>query len=364
MYKSALFFAALTASAMTSASLVEAADIPLKAPPKAVVQNYGGYYIWVDGSYQVINLPTYDLGARRTVPVGDALDTGTAVQSYDPKATGVGVAGAIGFFLPPGMLSMLGSNARIELGASYVDAQQSQAAGPDSPALALFAIGGGTSLFACAAGICPISSSLRTDYQAWQINAKAAGDVRMGAVTWTPSITAFGGEARNNQDFSQLITGPGFGLNYAAGTSVRWTDWGAKAGLDARVDLSPVIALGLGGTVGFAGRTASLTGNDDCIRLDAPGGCTGFADTNQSAVAASTTTTPLLANAEARVFVTPWRSFALKGFVGLNYDSRVPGILKGTWAGDSGAAVATPASIRFEALTSWYTGGGLTVKLN
>jgi hypothetical protein len=187
----------------------------------------------------------------------------------------------------------------------------------------------------------------------------------MGVVTWTPSITAFGGEARNNQDFSQLITGPGFAFNYSAATSLRWTDWGIKAGLDAKVDLSPVIALGLGGTVGFAGRTASLTGNDDCIRLDAPGGCTGFADTNQSAVAASTTATPLLANAEARVFVTPWRNFALKGFVGLNYDSRVPGILKGTWAGDASSdTVATPASIRFESLTSWYTGGGLTVKLN
>jgi hypothetical protein len=286
------------------------------------------------------------------------------VQSYDPKATGGGVAGAIGFFLPPGMLSMLGSNARIEIGASYVDAQQSQVGGPDSPTLALFAIGGGTSLFACAAGICPISSSLRTDYQAWQINAKAAGDVRMGAVTWTPSITAFGGQSRNDQDLSQSITGPGFRLNYAAATAVRWTDWGAKAALDARVDLSPFIAFGLGGTVGFAGRTASLYGTDTCVRLDTPGGCTGFNDINRSAVAASANATPLLANAEARVFVTPWRNFALKGFVGLNYDSRVPGILKGTWAGDSGGATATPAGIRFESLTSWYTGGGVTVKLN
>ena len=39
-----------------------AADMPLKARPKAVVQNYGGYYIWVDGSYQSLDLPSYDLG--------------------------------------------------------------------------------------------------------------------------------------------------------------------------------------------------------------------------------------------------------------------------------------------------------------
>jgi hypothetical protein len=365
MHRSAFIFTALAASAVTSASLVEAADIPLKAPPKAVVQNYGGYYIWVDGSYQVINLPTYDLGARRIAPVGTGFDTGIAVQSYDPRATGAGVAGAIGFFLPPGMLSMLGSNARIELGASYVDASQTQAAGPDSPRLALFPIGGGTNLFGCGAGVCSLSSRLGTDYQAWQINAKAAGDIRMGAVTWTPSITAFGGEARNNQEFSQSLVGPGFVGSYTAATSVRWTDWGAKAGLDAKADLSPVIAVGLGGMVGFAGRTAALSGSDDCIRLNGPGGCTGFADTNHSAVAASTTAIPLLANAEARVFVTPWRNFALKGFVGLNYDSRMPGIQKGTWVGDSGGGtVATPASIRFESLTSWYTGGGLTVKLN
>jgi hypothetical protein len=338
-----------------------AADMPVKAPPTAVVQHYGGYYIWVDGSYQAIRLPTYDLGARRTNLGVASTDTGVAVQSYDPRATGAGVAAAVGFFLPPGALP--GSNARIELGGSFVDARQSQAsAAPDLPRLALFPIGGGTNFTSCGVGICTVSSSLSTRYQAWQVNAKAASDIRTGAVTWTAAITAFGGEARNNQDFLQTIASGGGSGTYTAGTTLRWTDWGAKAGLDARVELSPAIALGMGGTVGVAARDASLDGNDRCVQTTAPTlPCTGIGP-QVTTVRANATTTPFLANAEARVFVTPWRNVALKGFVGLNYDSRVPGILKPTWVGDAGLpTVGTPAGIRFEHLTSWYAGGGIVV---
>jgi len=72
---------------------------------------------------------------------------------------------------------------------------------------------------------------------------------------------------------------------------------------------------------------------------------------------------PLLANVEANLTVRPTSYLAMKGFVGLNYDSRVPGV--------AAPVIVTipfpgtqqiPASIKFEEETSWYAGGGLTVR--
>jgi hypothetical protein len=54
----------------------------------------------------------------------------------------------------------------------------------------------------------------------------------------------------------------------------------------------------------------------------------------------------------------------LRGFAGLNYDSRVPGIAAPQIGGIAGIvpATGTPAGIKFAAETSYYAGGGITVK--
>jgi hypothetical protein len=67
---------------------------------------------------------------------------------------------------------------------------------------------------------------------------------------------------------------------------------------------------------------------------------------------------------EASVTGRPSSTTTIRGFVGANYDSRVPGIASPALSGNLlGVFFATPAAIKFEHTTSWYAGGGLTVKL-
>src|SRR5262245_55244749 len=52
-----LLIGGLTLAALGAGSAV-AADIPTKAPPRAVTATYdSGFYVWVDGSYQSVRLP-------------------------------------------------------------------------------------------------------------------------------------------------------------------------------------------------------------------------------------------------------------------------------------------------------------------
>jgi hypothetical protein len=329
---------------------------PVKAPPKAVIGDYGQYYVWADGSYQSIKLPGYDLGWRRVQSPGIAFDLGVAVQSHDPDATGGGFAGAIGYRLPPGVF---GSNARIELGGFYVKADdRSGSATADRPSAGLQLLDGAVGAL-CAPGICGYASTLATDYQAWQLNLKAASDFKLGPTTWTPSLTVFGGKTSYDQQFSATQTS-GVTNSYSAATDMRWTDWGAKFGFDARFNVTNWLAFGAGSAVGFAARDASLAGNDSCLVVGG-GTCGGFV-TGISSISTSANATPLLANAEARIFLTPWQNVSLKGFAGLNYDSKVPGIQKPSFGGDAGTPTSTTAAgIRFDNETSWYAGGGLVV---
>ncbi len=84
---------------------------------------------------------------------------------------------------------------------------------------------------------------------------------------------------------------------------------------------------------------------------------------NTSSIAADADTTPFLANAEASLTLKPWSRVTLRGFVGLNYDSRVPGIAAPFVNGPC-CAGAIPAGIKFEQETSYYAGGGATVKFS
>lgn len=334
-----------------------AADMPVKAPIVAPTES--SFYVVLDGSYQVIHLPKYELGWRVTAPVGASLDTGVAVHPFDPRPEGGAFSGAFGYRFKDGALAPLfGSNQRIEFGGFYVSANDSQSAAEQlNPRMALFPLSGAR-IGACGANVCSISSNLKTDYTGWQIFGKFAGDHRFGGLTVTPSISVFGGRTDLDQTLAQTDRFPPFtggAQTYTANSSLQWTDVGAKVGLDGRIAVASWLALGLGGTIGVANREVSLNASD-AYRA-------GAILLASSTLTGGTSTTAFLANAEARVFFPVTANVEIKAFVGLNYDDKVPGILKPTWTGDSGGPTSiTPAGIRFDAQTSYYAGGGVKLK--
>lgn len=322
-----------------------AADMAVKAPPRAVVQQAGGFYVWVDGSAQWVNLPSIALG----IPV--AIAGGPLVTFSDPELEGSGVAGAIGYRFPDGTFAPFwGSNVRFEIGGSYVSADSSGARSaliaPGTPACANHLNGFQNGCGLIVGVNSPVATALTTDYTAWLINGKAASDYRYGNVVLTPSWIVFGGRAENDHHWNQNTTSGAMPYIYNADTFLKWTDWGGKVGLDAAVELFNWLSVGVGGNVGFAVRDAKLGGNDVSLIDGIPAVLTSI---NTDA-----DTTALVANAEARVIITPWPNVAIKGFVGLNYDDKVPGITFPT--------AGVPAAIKFEEHTNYYAGGGVIVR--
>jgi hypothetical protein len=358
-----------------------AADVtlPVKAPPRAAVGQYGGWYVWLDGSYQDIRLPSVGLGFKVSNDgVPSFSDLGPRHQ-LDPEATGVGVRGAVGYVFPHGtMPAFFGSNARLEIGGSYIDADGSQTQVSNIPtgsgvqSSPIQFLNGALSLpVLCGFGTvgCSHTSTLETDYRAWRIEGKLAGDHQVGSVTLTPWLSVFGGKTRADHTLAQSFVAtfvPTFIELYNASTSLRWTDVGAKLGLDAKVAVTTWLAAGLGGSIGLAGRNVSLSGADTCTDSASGDICTifGTAGPGFSTISTGANTTPFLANAEASVMLQPLANLSARGFVGVNYDSRVPGISSPTFAGVSGFATqpVTPAGIKFERETSWYAGGGAVWK--
>ena len=212
---------------------------------------------------------------------------------------------------------------------------------------------------ACLPGqICTINGNSSANYSNWQIHGRAAGDYRLGAVWFTPSLAVFGGEAHNNQStasvlsLSQLVD-PARISTYNASTSLRWTDVGARAGMDLKFDVSPWAAIGIGGWAGFASRRASLSGSD--VYVD---NILGFYNGASTISGIGRSTTPFLANAEAGIAVKPLPALIMRGFVGVNFDSQVPGVASPGITAFGGTT--SPAGISFGSQTSYYTGGGLT----
>jgi len=341
-----------TALVLACVGGAQAADLPLKAPPTAVVSSSGGVYFWIDGSYQSVNLPTYDLGFKRSSAAGNP-DLGSA-QSFDPTATGSGIAGALGFVLPQGTFLSWGRNFRLEVGGSWVDASDNQTGTGGNFPSATQLVGGQVVDFGCTPA-CSFAGTLSTRYTAWTGNLKAAGDYQFGGTIVTPSIAIFGGRARNDQQFTQtfaLVPAPQPATpDYAAVSSLHWTDVGAKFGLDAAVPLTSSLIFGIGGNVGFADRNVSMAASDE------------YLGASFSAITAGATTTAFIANAEARLTFKPWANTALRAFGGVNFDNSVPGISRPTYAGPAALVVqGTPAGIKFESETSFYAGGGITVE--
>lgn len=326
-----------------------AADIPLKAPQTAAVAAGSGFYVWADGSYQSIGLPTYELGFRPVPAIGPA-------ASYDPRAAGYGISGGIGFVLPSGMfLSNIGTNARIEFGGSYVNATASQSNSDSFGGVGLLTLLNGFTKISTGCGTtCMVSGNLSTSYSSWQVSGKFLTDYRMNGVTLTPSLKVFGGKSRNNQTLSNTMTFVGSAnfVQYNADTTLNWTDWGGRVGLTGSAPVTDWITFTAGGNVGLAARNVSLTGSDFSV-------FSGFPSTTSS-VAASQATTTFVANAETSLAFRLAPRWSLRTFVGLDYDSKVPGISAPVPV--VGGGTSTAAGINFQAQTSYYAGGGLTAK--
>jgi hypothetical protein len=348
---------ALGATAVILPFTAFAADMPVKAAP---VVPGSGFYAWIDGSYESIKLPTYGLGWRYIDPAN--FDRGITT-TYDPRATGGGGSGALGYVFQHGTLpAAFGENFRVELGGSYVHATASQSASsaPGNSFTTQLVSGLVTAAIGCAP--CYNTSTLSTTYAAGTVDLKAASDFRHGTVMLTPSLTLFGGWSRNDQHFVQgqgFVGFPQFvGSSYTADSSVKWNDVGAKLGLNAMIDVAPKTTLGIGGKVGVAARHATMSANDACVNF-----CT-FADFFSS-VSTGRDATPFLANAEISATYRPVVNAALRVFAGLNYDSKVPGISSPSFAGaapsNNTPFLGTPAGISFSSQTSYYAGGGLTV---
>ena len=187
-----------------------AADLPVKAPPKGVAVGEDGFYVWLDGSYQRVNLPNYSLGFKQLSPT---FTSSTIIDSFNAHASGGGVAGGVGYLLPYVPSSTwLGSDLRMELAGSWVGASATQTGGSSFisvggaaiPSL-LNGVFGHGACFA-AGSLCQTAASLHTDYSSWETSGRIASDYRYGLVTLTPSLGLFGGNIHNDQNFAQTLT--------------------------------------------------------------------------------------------------------------------------------------------------------------
>lgn len=343
-------------SAVAIATATHAAELPAKAlVAPAAVNSQAGVYIWVDGAYESIPLPTYNIGSQRAASVAPLVLLGP-LQTYDPRVTGASVAGGIGYVFPYG--TFWGDRFRVELNAKITRANDSES-GRNLATLIMRSNLNGAAVSTSGPGFLQLSS-LTTEYQAWHTGAMAATDFRFATVLLTPSITVFGGRSYIAQDFfeisADLAGNPSSFEAYAATSTLRWTDIGAKFGLEARAELTPILGVGLKGSVGVANRSVDLNAHD------APGFVLSLFFP-PAVIDTSTNTVPFLANGEASIFVkSPSSDTMLRVFGGINYDSRMPGISAPVILSSVPGTPGIPAGIKFETATSFYVGGGMHMK--
>lgn len=317
----------------------------------------GGAYVWMDGSYQSIGLPSVaNFGVQGLLP---ATTISSGSEKHDPRLNGHGINGGLGYVFAPGVFSPLwGSNVRIEVSGNYVRAdgtsfsESAPVTNVNLTALPLTGVAFG--ITGCGGSTCLTRSSLSSDYTAWNIDLKTKSDFRSGAWTLSPSMAFVAGGADTSQHFAQqtFLDGALYPLvGSDMNAAMKWTDVGAKFGLETRYDFANGFSAGLIGSAGLVHRAASMSA-DSSILL-------GSAVPRLSAVQDSRNTVPLLLNLEARLTAHVMPNVTAKGFVGLTYDSDVPGIE----APQSlvFASTGIPARIKFDAATSYYAGGGLNV---
>ena len=301
----------------------------------------GGFYFWIDGLYDRLNLPN-DAGAIHNTDAGFISDQG-ATQSFDPRLNAGGVRGAVGYAISPDF--------RFEVGGSYIAGSGSlqNSVLPSTPSINVVLLNGFNNLGAFCA--CSVNGTLRTNYDAWKVFAEAKYDAwRSGPLTLTATAALFGGTSDANQDLTQTYLASLTAGTYSSHTSLRWTDVGGRLGLDANYAINPLFSVGLKGWAGAAGRETSLSGND----LDV-NNATGPVP---SLITSSATTAAFLANVEGSFTHSVTSSLSVRGFAGFNYDNKVPGVRSST----SLNGMPIQAGVFYASEFDYYAGIGLNVK--
>jgi hypothetical protein len=200
---------------------------------------------------------------------------------------------------------------------------------------------------------CEFSSQLTTRYSAWHLGINATSDIQTGPLTWIRSIELIGGRTRTRQTLNQTDS---FEF-YTSQTKLYWSDVGAKVGLGVTMPLSPAVEFGLGGTLAVVHRHVRLHGQD---RLDDSLG-TLF----ETSIGATANTWAVVPGGQAQLLFRAHPQMQVRVFGGLQWDSRVPGIVSPHFSPDQlFTFMGDPASIGFSGQTSYFVGGGFTYAFN
>jgi hypothetical protein len=259
-------------------------SLPVNAPSGAVVKSLGGFYMWGQGgAWDSTQQKPSDTSATQATDAAQTQMQTPAPGLPLPGASTATTRGAIGYIMPSGTVSpQFGSNVRTEFGLSQTTASMPFSSGANPGVYNGVALGG----CATCGGI--------TGYDAKEMSAKAASDYKFDALTLTPSVTVFNSESQQS-------------FNGGGASTLGWRDAGAKVGVDSKLDLNNEVAIGVGGSYGRASRSVSL-----------------------SSIAGSESTSPYLANGEAKLTYKPSEELSLNGFAGVsNYDNKLPGIAAG-----------------------------------
>jgi hypothetical protein len=322
-------------AALALTPVVVFAQQPSAPPPS-------GVYAWFDGAYRNIELPAFTLGAHTIDPATFA-DRGP-VQTFNPRIDAAAFQGGFGFVIPNWFLpASFGSDVRVNLTGKYVrgDATQTAAAIGAAPVLMWL---DGTLFFGCG---CGFSSELVTNYTSYQLGLDAATDIRAGGVIFTPSIGIVGGRTQTRQTLSQFDESD----TYSSNTNLRWHDVGVKFGLGARAPVAPMTEIGLNGTLAVVRRHVRLQGNDFVGGPSAINLGTSIETTAQTWAA--------IPGGEIELVFKPWSQVQVRLFGGLEWDSKVPGIIGPSFTpAQFFTFQGNPATIGFSGQASYYAGGG------
>jgi hypothetical protein len=263
-------------------------DLPVNVPSGAVVKSLGGFYLWGQGgAWNAMQQKPADQNSENaeTGANSPAAQQTLSPDTPLPSASSATTRGAVGYIMPSGTLSpQFGSNVRTEFGLSQTTANMPLSGGAGAGMYNGIALGG--------CGTCSGTSG----YDATEMSAKAATDYKFDALTLTPSVTVF------NSDAQQNFNGTGV-------SALGWRDTGAKVGLNGKVDVNKQVSVGVGGSYGVASRTVS------------------FSAANGSG---SESTSPYLANGEAKLTYKPSDELSFNGYAGIaSYDNKLPGVSSG-----------------------------------
>lgn len=356
-----VFLTCAGATGMIHADTAYADEASASKMPDAGVVEADGWYLSGDVAWQAVNLPDYQLGFHKVN--NPAFADGGTFQSLDQHLDGYRLQGTVGYFLPPSMSdTLMGLNTRVEFAGRYRRATGGETGitdFTDGGVVTQTLDGAGANAgYVCSIGqVCQFASDVSTEHSDWQIGGRIAGEYRMDQILLMPSLTLFGGETRTDQAMVQTLH---LGAHpeiptYIADTSLRSTDYGLRAGVDLKFDVTPVVSLGLGGSAGLARRHASFDGidmvNDPLLGLLAGAGAASDSDN----------ATPFVANTEVSLTYKWLPALAVRGFAGVDYDSKVAGIAAPDFGGVAGAVTTrTPARVSFHSEFGFYAGGGVT----